>query len=161
METGVIDNRPRDTGGICPALANTQDCHARVLGVLLPSMIDNPTVHRLALALPEVEAGDSDDSLTFSVRGKGLAWPYLARSTPKGRREIVPGVLAVRCLIESKDMLIEAAPEIYFDDDHYRGYAAVLVRLAAIEADELERLLAEAWRRVAPKALVKRFETPD
>ncbi|CAN5123436.1 MmcQ/YjbR family DNA-binding protein [soil metagenome] len=121
-------------------------------------MVDNPTVRRLALALPEVEAGDSEVSLTFSVRGKGLAWPYLARATPKGRREVVPGVLAVRCLIESKAMLIEAAPEIYFDDDHYRGYPAVLVRLATIEAAELKRLLAEAWRRTAPKALAKRVD---
>jgi hypothetical protein len=121
-------------------------------------MADIPTLRRLALALPEVEAGDSEDSLGFSVGGKGLAWPYLARVTPKGRREVVPGVLAVRCLIESKELLIEAAPEIYFDDDHYRGYPAVLVRLAAIEADELGRLLTQAWRRVAPKALVKRFD---
>ena len=119
-------------------------------------MVDNATIRRLALALPEVEAGDSPDLLTFSLRGKGLAWPYLARATPKGRREVVPGVLAVRCLIESKGMLIEAAPEIYFDDDHYRGYPAVLVRLTAIEATELNRLLTQAWRRVAPKALLKR-----
>jgi hypothetical protein len=139
------------------ALACALDCHAHVLGVLLPTMVENATIRRLALSLPEVEAGESEDSLAFSVRGKGLAWPYLARATPKGRREVVPGVLAVRCLIESKAMLIEAAPEIYFDDDHYRGYPAVLVRLAVIEAAELERLLAEAWRRVAPKALVKRF----
>lgn len=121
-------------------------------------MVDTATIRRLALALPEVEAGDSEESLGFSVRGKGLAWPYLARATPKGRREAVPGVLAVRCLIESKEMLIEAAPEIYFDDDHYRGYPAVLVRLAVIEADEMGRLLTEAWRRVAPKPLIKRFD---
>jgi hypothetical protein len=140
------------------ASADALDCLAPVLGVLFSAMVDNFTVRRLALALPEVEVGDSEDSLTFSVRGKGLAWPYLARATPKGRREAVPGVLAVRCLIESKELLIEAAPGIYFDDDHYHGYPAVLVRLAAIEAAELERLLAQAWRRVAPKALVKRFE---
>ena len=55
-------------------------------------MVDPSTVRRLALNLPEVEAGDGDDSLSFSVGGKGLAWPYLARATPKGRREVVPGV---------------------------------------------------------------------
>lgn len=123
-------------------------------------MVDTATIRRLVLALPEVEAGDSEESLNFSVRGKGLSWPHLARATPEGRREVVPGVLAVRCLMESKAMLIEAAPEIYFDDDHYRGFPAVLVRLAAIETDELGRLLTEAWRRVAPKALVKRFDAP-
>ena len=121
-------------------------------------MPDAAAIRRLALALPEVEAGDSEESLAFSVRGKALAWPYLARATPKGPREVVPGVLALRCLMESKAMLIEAAPEIYFDDDHYRGYPAVLVRLDVIGTGELERLLAEGWRRIAPKSLVKRFD---
>ncbi|MBI8988165.1 MmcQ/YjbR family DNA-binding protein, partial [Corynebacterium sp. CCM 8863] len=53
-------------------------------------------------------------------------------------------------------MLIEAAPERFFDDAHYRGYPAVLVRLAEIDADELAGLLRTAWTLVAPKALVKR-----
>jgi hypothetical protein len=121
-------------------------------------MVDHPTARRLALALPEVEEGAHDRPLVFSVRGKGLAWTYMARATPKGRREPVPDVLAVRCLLESKEMLLEAAPEIYFDDDHYRGYPAVLVRLAMIDEAELAARLAEAWRRVAPKSLVKRSD---
>ena len=121
-------------------------------------MVDLSAVRRLALALPEVEAGDSDDSLGFSVHGKGLAWPYLARAKPKARREVVPGVLAVRCLMEKKELLLEAAPEIYFDDDHYRGYPAVLVRLDAIGEAELGALLQDAWRRVAPKSLIKRVD---
>jgi hypothetical protein len=121
-------------------------------------MVDHPTVRRLALALPEVEDGASDRPLGFSVHGKGLAWTYTARATPKGRREPVPEVLAVRCLMEKKEMLIEAAPEIYFDDDHYRGYPAVLVRLEAIGESELGVLLQDAWRRVAPKSLIKRID---
>ncbi|SFJ24979.1 hypothetical protein SAMN02799626_01407 [Caulobacter sp. UNC279MFTsu5.1] len=110
------------------------------------------------LALPEVEAGEAEDSLTFSVRGKGLSWPYLARATPRGRRAPVPGVLAVRCRLERKELLLEAAPEVFLDDDHYRGYPAVLVRLEAIGTAELSDLLQDAWRLVAPKSLVKRAE---
>ncbi|MDB5483067.1 MAG: hypothetical protein JWO83_4120 [Caulobacteraceae bacterium] len=45
-------------------------------------------------------------------------------------------MLAVRCDLETKEMLIAAAPERFFDDDHYRGYPAVLVRLHAIDVDE-------------------------
>lgn len=121
-------------------------------------MIDHPKIRRAVLALPEAEAGESEDSLAFSVRGKGLSWPYLARATPKGPRELVPGVLAVRCRLEKKEMLIEAAPEIFFEDDHYRSYPAVLVRLEAVETAELSALLQDAWRAVAPKSLVKRFD---
>ena len=52
----------------------------------------------------------------------------------------------------------EAAPERFFDDDHYRGYPAVLVRLGAIDEAELAGLLVGAWRILAPKALVRRIE---
>jgi hypothetical protein len=135
------------------------DCHARVMGLLLAIMVDPSTVRRLALNLPEVEAGDSDESLSFSVGGKGLAWPYLARAKPKARREVVPGVLAVRCAIERKELLLEAAPEIYFDDAHYRGYPAVLVRLDKVDEEDLASLLKGAWRLQAPKALVRRSDT--
>jgi hypothetical protein len=38
-------------------------------------------------------------------------------------------------------MLNEAAPERFFDDEHYRGYPAALVRLDNIEEDELATLL--------------------
>lgn len=121
-------------------------------------MVDLPKIRAAMLALPEVDAGESEESLTFSVRGKGLSWPYLARATPKGRREVVPGVLAVRCRMEKKELLIEAAPDAFFDDAHYRGFPAVLVRLEAIETAELSALLQDAWRVVAPKSLVKRVD---
>jgi hypothetical protein len=121
-------------------------------------MVDLSAIRRLALALPEVEAGDADDSLTFSVGGKGLAWPYLARATPKGRREVVPGVLAVRCRPDKKELLLEAAPDTFFEDDHYRGYPAVLVRLDAVDEAELGALLQDAWRLQAPRRLVKRID---
>jgi hypothetical protein len=134
------------------------DCHAPVIGISSGFMIDHPKIRSAILALPEVEAGDSEESLAFSVRGKGLSWPYLARATPKGRRELVPGVLAVRCRLEKKELLLEAAPEIFFEDDHYRGYPAVLVRLDAVGEAELSALLQDAWRVVAPKSLVKRFD---
>ena len=66
-------------------------------------------------------------------------------------RTLNPRVLAVRCPIERKEFLIEAAPDIYFDDDHYRGYPAVLVRLEAIGETELAALLADACAMQAAK----------
>jgi len=92
------------------------------------------------------------------VGGKGFAWGYMARPAPKAKRVHVPGVIAIRCRMETKELLLEAAPERFFDDDHYRGYPAVLVRLAEIEADELARLLREAWKIVAPKAVARKYE---
>jgi hypothetical protein len=122
-------------------------------------MVDRSTVRRLAMALPEVEAGESVDTLDFSVAGKGLCWRYQARLKPKARKETIPGVLAVRCAPERKEMLLEAAPEIYFDDDHYRSFPAVLVRLEVIGETELAAMLEAAWRIQAPKALVRRCDS--
>ena len=119
-------------------------------------MADAATVRRLALALPEVEDRSEGERLALEVKGKGLAWTYLERVAPKKPRVPRPGVLAVRCLVESKAPLLEAAPERFFEDDHYRGYPAVLVRLAAIDDDELAALLQTAWRLAAPKSLVKK-----
>ncbi|ATC26195.1 MmcQ/YjbR family DNA-binding protein [Caulobacter vibrioides] len=112
---------------------------------------------KLALALPEVLGGVGETGYAnFDVGGKAMAWSYLARPDPKAARVLVPGVLAVRCAKETKAMLLEAAPERFFTDDHYRTYPAVLVRLEAIEAEELDGLLRGAWKTVAPTAVKKR-----
>ncbi len=48
-----------------------------------------------------------------------------------------------------------------FTEPHYNGYAAVLVRLAAIEPDELEELLVDAWRSQAPMELVDEYDAAN
>ncbi|WP_372785458.1 MmcQ/YjbR family DNA-binding protein [Phenylobacterium sp.] len=119
-------------------------------------MIDPAEIRRLALALPSVVDASQGGRLVFEVAGgKGFAWTYLLRVDPKKPRVADPAVLAVRCQIERKEMLIEAARDRFFDDDHYRSYAAVLIRLAAIEADELAEVLRAGWRLSAPKPLLK------
>jgi hypothetical protein len=96
---------------------------------------------RLALALPGVADESDGERLVFSAGGKQIAWTYLERFHPKKPRRPRPDVLAVRCPLERKELLVEAAPDRFFDDDHYRGYPAVLVRLDAVDEDELASLL--------------------
>ena len=45
------------------------------------------------------------------------------------------------CPLEEKEMLIDAAPDIYFETDHYRGWPAILVRISEIDPDELRHRL--------------------
>jgi hypothetical protein len=121
-------------------------------------MVDTDTLRRLALSLPEVQDLSTDACFRFEVRGgKGFAWTYMKRVDPKKPRVAQPEVLAIRCAMDRKEMLMEAAPERFFEDDHYRGYTGVLVRLAAIDADELAGLLKDAWRMVAPKPLLAKY----
>ena len=122
-------------------------------------MVDEDALRAMALALPEVVASVSPSGqFAYEVGGKGLAWGYLARETPKAKRVLIPGVVAVRCPMETKELLLEAAPDRFFTDDHYRGYPAVLVRLSEVEADELAGLLKQAWKVVAPKPIAKKYQ---
>ena len=120
-------------------------------------MVDTATVRRLAVVLPHTEDASEPARLVFTVGGKGFAWSFMERVAPKKPRVPRIDILAVRCLIETKEMLIEAAPERFFDDDHYRGYPAVLIRLPEIDEDELAGLFREAWRLTAPKPVRKAF----
>ena len=107
---------------------------------------------RLALSLAGVEAVQQHGQLHYAIDGKGIAWAYLARERPKAKRTPQPGVFAIRCPLEEKEMLIEAAPDIYFDDDYYHGYPVVLVRLALIGEAELAAMLARAYEIQAGRA---------
>ena len=119
-------------------------------------MVDLVAIRRLAGTLPEVEVHDTGQAYA-SIGGKGLCWAYMARDRPKTPRVELPGVVAVRCLMETRDMLLEAAPERFFTDDHYRGFPAVLARIDRIDEAEMEGILRGAWRVLAPKILRKRY----
>jgi hypothetical protein len=121
-------------------------------------MADQADVRRIALSLPEVVEGD--DHFAFSVlnRGKrkGIAWVWMERVHPRKARVPQPDVLAVRVADEGeKESLLASDPDKFFTEPHYNGFPAVLVRLAAVDEDELRELLTDAWRCQAPKALVQ------
>lgn len=120
-------------------------------------MSNEDDVRRLALELPEAE--QHPEGFSFNVRGKGFAWSFMERVAPRKPRVRRPDVLAVRVSGEvEKQSLIDADPTVYFTDDHYRGYPAVLVRLPEIDAEELRELLTDGWRTQAPRALVAIFD---
>jgi hypothetical protein len=57
-----------------------------------------------------------------------------------------------------KEFLVRAEPEKFFTIPHYDGYPSVLVRLAAVDRDELTELLTDAWRTRAPKRVLALLE---
>jgi len=92
-------------------------------------------VRELALALPGTIEKRSYGTPGFRVRDKLFA---------RIREE---GVLVIWCeSLEEKDFLIEGEPEKFFTTPHYDGYANLLVRLAAVDREELAELLAESAR---------------
>ncbi|MBV8685411.1 MAG: MmcQ/YjbR family DNA-binding protein [Alphaproteobacteria bacterium] len=97
---------------------------------------------RLAAHLPGVAVSPHYGRPWLKVGGKTLAGPC---------RE--PGALAVHCPLELKQALIEARPDLYYDTDHFRGWPAVLVRMAAIDDATLQDRLEAAWEARAPRAV--------
>lgn len=66
-----------------------------------------------------------------------------------------PDAVVLMCPLEEKEMLIAAAPDIYFETDHYKGWPAVLVRIHTISVAELALRLERAFVMQAPKAVLK------
>ncbi len=67
-------------------------------------------------------------------------------------------ILGVRVADEGvKFALVADEPEVYFTTPHFDGYPAVMVKLAEIDAADLEELITEAWLTQAPKKLVQEY----
>jgi hypothetical protein len=102
------------------------------------------TVRELALALPEVTEAICFGTPAFYVRKK-----LLARLREDG------DTLAIKIAISEREFWMFANPETFFLTDHYVGYPMMLVRLSTAQRDDLQTLLAQAWRMIAPKRLLK------
>lgn len=98
-------------------------------------MATEDDVRELALGLPGTVEKPSYGTPGFRARDKLFA------------RISEAGVLVIWCeSLEEKDFLIEGDPRKFFTTPHYDGYANVLVRLDAVDREELAELLAESRR---------------
>jgi hypothetical protein len=126
-------------------------------------MTDQSDARRIALSLPETT--EDDDHFGFSVRTtkggkrKGLLWAWNEQVEPGEPKVPNPKVIALRVAGQhGKDELLAADPAKFFTEKHYNGFPAVLLRLDAVDADELAELITDAWRVVAWRSLVKEFD---
>lgn len=91
-------------------------------------------LQRLAAAagLPDIELGTSYGTPALKVGGKS----FVSIKNPE--------TIVLSIAIEDKERLIEMAPEIYFQTDHYVGWPSLPLRAQVIEDDELQRRLVDA-----------------
>ena len=121
-------------------------------------MATRADVRRIALALPGVEESATDFAFSVMNKGKakGFAWCWKERVAPKQPRVPNPKVLAILTTsLADKELILASDATKYFTEPHYNGFPAVLVRLEAVTVRDLRPLLEDAWRKVAPKELVK------
>ena len=125
-------------------------------------MADQSDVRRIVLSLPETREAGDHFGFTVLSRGskhKGLAWAWNERVEPGEPRVPNQGVVAIRVAnVQERDTLIKADPAKFFTEPHYNNFPAVLVRLDEVGRGELEELLTDAWRYLAPRRLVKAFD---
>jgi hypothetical protein len=116
---------------------------------------------RIALSLPGTSEKVSWGSLHWRVRDKGFAWERPLRKgdlAALGDDAPAGEVLGVRVAdLGEKDALVAAEPDVFFTVPHLDGYPAVLVRLDAIDVDELTEVITDAWLDRAPKTLREPF----
>jgi hypothetical protein len=117
-------------------------------------MASQADVRRIALSLPATE--QAPGRFAFAVRSKGklkdFVWVWMERVAPKKPRVPEPRVIAVRtATIEDRELMIARDPAKFFTEPHYEGFPAVLVRLPAVTARELEPIIREGWRCQAPR----------
>jgi hypothetical protein len=114
-------------------------------------------VRRIALALPETT--EEPGSFRFLVAGNAFVWTWLERIDPKRARVPSTEVVGIRVAHElEKEALIEMDQGALFTEPHYDGFPAILVRLADVDIDLLEKLLTDAWRIQAPQRLLREVD---
>ena len=114
-------------------------------------MATEDDAREIALSLPATTEKPSNGIPGFRVKDKLFA---RVREPDPAEDEVL--VIFVEDLGE-KEALIAADPEKFFTVPHYDGHAMVLVRLRAVERDELTELLTDSWLLRASKKVRAQF----
>ena len=122
-------------------------------------MATQQDVREIALSLPGAQ--ETHGRFAFSVENKGkqkgFVWVWLERIKPRKPRVPNAEVIAIRVAgREEKRALLLSDDQKFFTEPHYNGFPAILVRLDAVTVADLEVLLADAWRCMAPPDAAKK-----
>ena len=124
-------------------------------------MADWDDVRRIALALPETTEEVRWGNAAWQVRGKSFVWERpLRKSDLEALCDAAPEGPILGAQTEhliAKEAFLADDPGVFFTTPHFNGYAAVLVRLDAIEVADLEEVVVEAWLARAPKTLADAY----
>ena len=105
-------------------------------------------VRKVGLTFHGVEEGTSYGTPALHVKGK-----FMARLREDGES------LVIKCGFDERDFRLQGDPVTFFVTDHYKGYPALLVRLAEVTPALLREVMEQAWRVNAPKRMVKDFDS--
>jgi hypothetical protein len=104
-------------------------------------------LREIARTLPGVVDGTSYGTPALKVGGKLIARLHQSMDC-----------VVLRCDLLDREILMQSAPDAFFITDHYRDYPWILVRLGVVERGAIPDLIERAWRLVASKTLVKKYD---
>jgi hypothetical protein len=107
-------------------------------------------VREIAHDFPGLEESTSYGTPALKVRGQLLTRLREDNET-----------LVVKTTFVEREFLMQADPQVYFLEDHYRNYPYVLMRLGRVRKKEIRERLEDGWRRLASKQMLARFEQGD
>lgn len=109
-------------------------------------MATEDDVRRIALGLPGAyEQASYGGSPSWRTKPRMFAWI----------RDDDGALVVWVGSVEEKELLLGADPAKFFTTDHYDGHPIVLVRLPAVDVDELGELIEESWYLRAPRSLTR------
>ena len=110
-------------------------------------MITPDDVRKIALSLPEAEENAHHGNPDFRVRNK-----IFATLPPGGEMAVIKAPL------DYQEMLVATEPDTFsLGGWSHQGWTQI--NLAKIGEDHFRHVVTTAWKNVAPKALVKEFES--
>ncbi|HEU5083762.1 MAG TPA: MmcQ/YjbR family DNA-binding protein [Acidimicrobiales bacterium] len=120
--------------------------------------MDFDDVIRIGAALPEVEASTSYGTPALKVRGKAFCRLWAPDEQARKGPDVEGEVLVVFVDLAEKRAWIETSDGALFDQAHYQGHGAMLVKLAEVDEDLLADVLEQSYRLKAPRTLLRRLD---
>jgi hypothetical protein len=115
-------------------------------------------VRSIASTLPEVS---ETPERTWRVKGRAFVLERPLRAADRahlGDRAPAEPPLAIHVAdLGVKEAMVGTQPDVYFTTPHFDGFATVLVRLDAVDLDELREIVVDSWLCKAPRTLAERW----
>ena len=102
----------------------------------------------VAKQFPGIEESRSYGTPAIKVKKK-----FMARL-----RSEAEGGLVILCDFVDREMLLAAAPEVFYITDHYTNSRAILINLEAVDWNAMPAIVEQAWRMAATAKLIRAYD---
>jgi hypothetical protein len=120
--------------------------------------VDFDDVVRIGSTFPEVEVSTSYGTPALKVRGKAFCRLWGDDERDRKGPDEEGDVLVVFVDVAEKRAWVETSDGALFDQAHYAGHGAMLVRLDRVDDDLLADVLEQSYRLKAPRTLLRRLD---